>query len=62
MKPPGPPSKEKESDETSRWTELATLGCTAANLSKANGWFHPTPFGHSRCGMKQVPLFSCGAM
>lgn len=44
------------------WTELATLGCTAANLSKATGWFHPTPFGHSPCGMKQVPLYSCGAM
>ena len=27
----------KRCDETSRWTELATLGCTAANLSKANG-------------------------
>lgn len=53
----------KRCDETPHWTELATLGCTAANLSKANGWvLPPTPFGHSRCGMKQVPLFSCGAM
>ena len=39
------------------WTELPTLGCTAANLSKANGWFHPTPFGHSPCGISRCRCF-----
>lgn len=39
------------------WTELPTLGCTAANLSKANGWFHPTPFGHSRVVFRGAAVF-----